>query len=513
MDLGENKCRQWKRAIVLLILCPAAVVLGQVKLPKIFGDHMVVQRELPVHVWGLATPGETITVGFRGETQSTVAGVLGRWSVFLAPGKAGGPFEITVTGSDAVKNATPHPTQTITIEDVLVGDVWLASGQSNMEFFLRGASTAAQDLPHAADPNLRLFHVNRKADQFPQTNIDSDGWAISSPDAASTFSAIAWYFARELERQEHVPMAVIESAWGGTPVQAWTRMAALGSDAALAPVFQIWGKDTERNPGAELEKANQEREITEAKAAFKPAPVFRPQQALESQGPGLLYNGMIAPLTPFPIRGAIWYQGEANANAMRAPFYGRTFRTMIEDWRRQWAIGGFPFLFVQLPNYQAGAGLDWPSIREQQLQALELINTGMAVTIDIGDPKLLHPPDKKDVAIRLALVARSLSYGEQIEYSGPVFRQVTQEGTKLRLWFDHAKGMHAKIEDELTGFEVAGSDGKFVPAAAAIAGANVLVWSPAIVEPVFVRYGWANSPECNLVNSDGLPASPFTSAQ
>jgi sialate O-acetylesterase len=232
---------------------------------------------------------------------------------------------------------------------------------------------------------------------------------------------------------------------------------------------------------------------------------------LESWGPGMLWNGMIAPLTPFAIRGVLWYQGESNSPLERAPLYGRIFRTLIEDWRREWGEGDFPFLYVQIASFKSTPAEDWAELREQQLKALALRNTAMAVTIDIGNPDNVHPTDKLDVGLRLARAARALSYGESIEYSGPIFRQATPEGAAIRVWFDHAEGLMAK-GGAVSGFEVAGADGKFVPAAAKIEGATIVASSPEVAQPVFVRYGWANSPDCNLFNAAGLPASPFTSA-
>jgi sialate O-acetylesterase len=208
----------------------------------------------------------------------------------------------------------------------------------------------------------------------------------------------------------------------------------------------------------------------------------------------------------------IWYQGESNADGGRAPLYGRVFRAMIEDWRREWGIGDFPFLFVQIANYKAGASADWPTLRDQQLKTLELRNTGMAVTIDIGNPDNIHPTDKVDVGQRLALAARVLTYGENVEDSGPVFRQATPEGSSIRAWFDHAKNLTAK-GGAVTSVEVAGVDGKFVSADAKVDGSTVVVSSPSVAAPVFIRYGWKDSPQCNLFNGDGLPASPFNSIE
>ncbi len=221
---------------------------------------------------------------------------------------------------------------------------------------------------------------------------------------------------------------------------------------------------------------------------------------------------MIAPLTPFPIRGVIWYQGESNSALARAPLYHRLFRTLIEDWRKQWGEGDFPFLFVQISNFKSSDREDWAELREQQVKTLEVRNTAMAVTIDIGNPDDVHPTDKLDVGLRLARAARALSYGEAVEYWGPMFRQATPEGSAIRAWFDHGKGLTAK-DGAVTGFEVAGADKKFWPASAQIDGTTVVVTSESVAVPVFVRYGWANSPQCNLFNGEGLPASPFTSAE
>lgn len=496
---------------VLVAMVLSSVASAQIVLPKILSSHMVVQRDLPVHVWGMAAPGEQVTVAFRGQARSTTAGERGLWSLYLPSGSAGGPFEMTIQGT-AASAANAGAPQTITLEDVLAGDVWVASGQSNMEFEMRKAATADRDLPTAANDRIRLLLVKRSAAPYPLDDIDTKGWNASSPECARDFSAVAWYFAREIEQREHVPVGVIDSSWGGTPAEAWTRMEALGNDASLMPLFASWGRMTGREADALSREKNKQRIIAEAAAQGKPAPAFPWVPQLESWAPGMLYNGMIAPLTPFAVRGVIWYQGESNSVLDRAPLYGRVFRTLIEDWRRQWGIGDFPFLYVQISNFKSTPAEDWATLREQQLKTLELRNTAMAVTIDIGNPDNVHPTDKLDVGLRLARAARVLSYGESIEFSGPVFRQATPEGARLRVWFDHAKGLAAH-GDLLTGFEVAGADGKFVPATATIEGASIVASSPAVAAPVYVRYGWANSPECNLFNGEGLPASPFTSVR
>jgi len=468
---------------------------------------MVIQRDLPVHVWGIATPGESVSVSFRGETRTTRTNPLGRWSLYLKPGAAGGPFQMTVSGSGSEGSAPEKP---ITLDDLLVGDVWVASGQSNMEFAMRQASTAAQDLPKASNPRIRLLMIRKNAAEFPQDEVDTDGWTVSSPETAKDFSAVAWYFARHIEQREHVPIGVIDSTWGGTVGESWVRLTALGEDASLAPIFAARGKMLERATDADREIRDEQRQRAEAEAQGKPAPQFPWHPPLASWGPGLLWNGMIAPLTPMAIRGVIWYQGESNSALARVHSYDRVMRTLIEDWRRQWGVGDFPFLYVQISNFTSTPAEDWASLRQQQVKTLEMKNTAMVVTIDIGNPVDVHPTDKLDVGLRLSRAARALSYGEAVEYSGPMFRQATPESNAIRVWFDHAEGLTAR-GGAVTGVEIAGADGKYSSATAAIDGSTLVATSPDVPAPVVVRYGWANSPQCNLFNAEGLPASPFTS--
>lgn len=482
---------------------------------------MVVQREMPVHVWGMAAPGEKVSVTFRGETESATASKLGRWSVYLKPGTAGGPFEIAIKGGPATGSeedageASPAAQagagEAITIHDVLVGDVWVASGQSNMQFAMEQAASAAADLPKASVPGIRLLVVDDKAADYPQDDLATKGWAASSPETAKEFSAVAWYFAREIHEREHVPVGVIDSSWGGTTAEAWTRMTALGEDAQINPLFAARGKMMDEAADTALLVKDEDRQRAEAKAQGKPEPQFPWHAPFESWGPANLWNAMIAPVTGMAIRGVIWYQGESNAGPERAPYYDRVMRDMIEDWRHQWGIGAFPFYYVQIANFITGPEVNWANLREQQRRTLGERNTAMAVTIDIGNPDNIHPTDKADVGHRLALAARALEYGERgLEYSGPVFRQATAEGNSIRAWFDHAKGLNAK-GGEVTSVEVAGADGKWAAATAHVDGGSIVASSASVPDPVAIRYGWASSPQCNLFNSDGLPASPFTS--
>lgn len=492
-----------------LILFLSASLHAQVTIPKVLSSHMVIQRDLPVHVWGNAAPGQQVSVTFRGETQSIATDPLGHWNIYLKPGPAGGPFSLTITPGAATGAQQNQPP--ITLDDIMVGDIWLASGQSNMEFPLSHASTAAQDLPNSTNPQIRLLMINKRTADYAMPDADTAGWTLSNPDTAKNFSAVAWYFGREIAAREHVTVGLIDATWGGTVGESWVRLTALGEDASLAPIFVARGKMTDKGADAAAGERDEQHQRAEAREAGKPEPQFPWHPPLNSWGPGLLWNGMIAPLAPLPIRGAIWYQGESNSALARVYSYDRVMRTLIEDWRRQWGIGDFPFLYVQISNFKSSPLEDWAELRNQQLHTLAMRNTAMAVTIDIGNPDNVHPTDKLDVGLRLSRAARALTYGEtSLEYSGPIFRQATPEGTSIRTWFDHSRGLNAK-GGTLTGFEVAGRDGKFVPATATIDGETVVASSPDVQAPVEVRYGWANSPQCNLFNSDGLPASPFTS--
>ncbi len=498
-------------AVVLLLF--AATLSAQVSLPKILSSHMVIQRDLPVHVWGSALPGQAVTVSFRGESRSVSTDPIGRWSAYLKPGPAGGPFTLTVTPGAASQSTVQASNQPpLVLEDIMVGDVWVASGQSNMEFPLNRANTAALDLPQATNSQIRLLMIRKRSSEYAMPDADTDGWTASTPQTAADFSAVAWYFARDLAAREHVTVGVIDATWGGTVGETWVRLTALGKDPSLAPIFVERGKMTDKAADTVAEEKEEQRQRDEAKAAGKPIPQFPWHAPLNSWGPGLLWNGMIAPLVPLPIRGVIWYQGESNSALERVHSYDRVMRTLIEDWRHEWGVGDFPFLYVQISNFKSSPHEDWAALREQQVRTLAIRNTAMAVTIDIGNPDDVHPTDKLDVGLRLARAARALAYGESVEYFGPIFRQVTPEPGSLRVWLDHANGLIAKGETA-TGFEVAGRDGKYVPAKAVIDGTTIVVSSPDVSEPVFVRYGWANSPQCNLFNGEGLPASPFTSEE
>ncbi len=482
------------------------VARAEVRVPKLLSSHMVVQRDRPIHLWGWSEPGENISVALGDEVRNTSGNSLGEWSVYFPPRASGGPLQITLSGHNK-----------IVLEDVLIGDVWFASGQSNMEMPLRGfpgsavIKNGAQEIAGASHSDIRLLLVKKKASGYPLEDIGTDqSWTVCTPAAAAVFSAVAYFFGRDLAAHEHVPIGLIDSSWGGTPAEAWMSLEGIASDASLMPLFAARAKMAREQTTIEARFAAQKREDELARSKHQPPPEHPWHPDFDSWAPSWLFNGMVAPFTPLGIRGVIWYQGESNAASELAPLYAKLFPALISDWRSQWRQGDFPFLFVQIANYDAGPSDNWPLVREAQRRTLSLNNTAMAVTVDIGEPNNIHPADKQDVGERLALGARALAYREDVEYSGPMFRQVSTESDGLRVWFDHAQGLTSK-DGELQSFELAGPDHHFVKATARITGSTVLVTSPQIQRPQFVRYAWSNTPVVNLINSAGLPASPFTS--
>lgn len=501
----------WRIVGVTAVLFLAFVgpVPAEVRLPAVLSDYMLLQQGVPVRIWGWAGPDETVQVGFRGRSYTAntpLPGDSGDWEVFLAPSEAGGPFRLEVQG-----------TNTIVIEDILVGDVWVASGQSNMDWSVRRSKNPDEEIAQANFPRIRLFKVARNVADKPLEDVEGV-WQPCSSQSVADFSAVGYYFARHLYRKLGHPVGVIQTAWGGTPAQAWVSRPHLESDPALTPALEKWkqvlAEYPERQKEHLAEVARWEQKAAAAKRNGEPVP-RRPRRPLgpgHHWTPGGLFNAMIAPLTPYAVRGAIWYQGENNGHLAEAQLYRSLFPALIQDWRAHWRVGPFPFLFVQLANFRkTPEGSEWPELRESQLMTLSVRNTGMAVTIDIGNPEDIHPKNKQDVGKRLALAARALAHGEDLVYSGPVFRRVTTEESGLRVWFDHAGSGIESRDGELKGFEVAGGDRRFVPAAARIDAGTVVVSSPQVERAVAVRYGWSDSPVCNLYNAEGLPASPFRS--
>ena len=487
--------------IVALVAGTPAATRAEVKPNGLFSDGAVLQRGVAVPVWGTANDGEKVTVRFQRQTVTATA-KDGRWLGRLKPLKAGGPFTLTMTGESS----------TLTITNVLVGEVWLCSGQSNMAFLLPRAASGAEALAAASDPQLRLFTVPRGALDTPAADVTGQ-WGESSPETAAKFSAVAWFFGRDLRKALKVPVGLIHSSVGGTPAEAWTARAALEADPELKQILERYAESvTNYDPVAAAAKHKQALEVhkaavAKAKAAGEtpPAAPRAPADPRHGTGrPGCLYNGMIAPLQPYAIAGAIWYQGEANSG--RAAEYRKLFPAMIQNWRQAWGEGKFPFLFVQIaPHFRMT-----PEIREAQLLTWQKDPyTAMAVITDIGNETDIHPTQKEPVGARLALAARAIAYGEKITYSGPVYASMKVKGNQAVLSFTHiGTGLLAKGGD-LKGFTVAGADGQFTSATVTIEGDRVIVSSPNVAKPVAVRYGWANVPDVNLFNKDGLPATPF----
>jgi len=613
-----------------------------IKLPILFSDNMVLQRDKNIPVWGTAEPGGEVIVKIAEQQKSTEVTEDGKWRIDLQPMSVGGPYDLTIIGMD-----------TISYKNVMVGEVWICSGQSNMEMPVRNCNNFEEEIANADFPNIRLFQVNQTTGYQPLDTINSAGWDECSPKTIPNFSAAAYYFGRKLFKELDVPIGLINTPFGGTPVESWISSKALkvipefreelekmdstleqaqnqdnfqaelklkkkiinrgdigfnngkpnwnnpeldvadwdtmdlpikwekagypdldgimwfrkainipasmigndlimslgpindyditwfngvkvGSmlDANLPRVYKIpmslvmpgknvivikvedvgysggiWGKANQM-----FIANNSDEKISIAGKWLYKIGFDRKVLGPKAHIPTVLNNAMIHPLIPFAIQGAIWYQGEANAG--RAHQYQTLFPIMIKDWRSQWNQGDFPFLFVQLANFNVlqtePKDDDWAELREAQLMTLSLPNTGMAVTIDIGDAKDIHPKNKQDVGKRLALNALNLVYDKEIEYSGPIYKTNTIEGNKINLTFGHVySGLTTPKNEVLKGFSIAGGDKKFYWAQAEIKGDNIVVWNDKIKNPVAVRYAWASNPICNLYNKAGLPASPF----
>ncbi len=515
----------------LTALVFAAVSSGflhaEVKPNPLFTDGAVLQRGQAVPVWGTARDGEKVSVAIGGQKLTTTA-ANGTWRVKLKPLTAGGPFTLTITGDN-----------TVTVNNILVGEVWVCSGQSNMEFPFSDAANAAEQGPQANYPKIRMFTVAKNISSQPLAEAKGS-WVECSPQTVGGFSAVGYFFARDLYQKLGIPVGMIHTSWGGTPAQAWTSIEGLGKDPELKGHADAAKTALDNLPAAtaaypaKLEefkaaktawdetvgKAYQEslrtwgEETAKAKTAGQPLP---PKPTLASprpaapKGPGgnqnsetTLFNAMLNPLIPYAIKGAIWYQGESNAGQSR--LYRTLFPAMIADWRTRWSQGNFPFLFVQIAPFNDQP----PEIREAQFLTLSKSkNTAMAVTTDVGEATDIHPTRKEPVGQRLALAARALAYGEKLEYSGPLYQSMTAKGDKIALSFTHVGGGLVAKDGELKGFTIAGADGKFVPAKAVIKGPNIIVAAEGLTEPKAVRYGWDNVPDVNLYNQNGLPASPF----
>ncbi len=500
---------------LLLVGMFAGHCMADVRLPHLVSDNMVLQRDMQVPIWGWADPGEKVTVALAGKTADVAADADSRWMVKIGPFAAGGPHEMQVRGKNE-----------ITVKNVLVGEVWLCSGQSNLIFRV-GQNTDAQEVAAKADtPRIRMLVVGRDVASKPLDDVEPARWVECSPRTVGGFSAVGYFFGRDIHAALDVPVGLIQSGVTDTRVEFYMSREALRADPAFAFVYERWARwkkmhtldetfpDIEENLHEVYQdqrpmRVRWQKAAAEAKQAGReppPEPKYVPWRIFKNYPSGQ-YNAIIHPLIPYGIRGVVWYQGEGNITT--AALYAKLLPVMIRSWRAEWGQGDFPFLFVQLPwNHPY---VDWAELREAQTMTLRAVpNTGMAVTHDIeivGD--IGHPPQKEPFGQRLALIALGKVYGKNIAYSGPLLKEAVREGPALRLTFDHTdKGLVAK-GGTLTGFVIAGEDQRFQPASAVIDGDTVLVSNPDVPRPVAVRYGWASIPRGSLANGAGLPAGPF----
>ncbi|MCA1561206.1 MAG: sialate O-acetylesterase [Acidobacteria bacterium] len=468
----------------------AGNAFADVRLPGIISDHMLLQRDMPARIYGRAEPGEAVSVAFRGQTAQTIADALGRWEVWLHPLTPGPGAEMTIRGAN-----------TITIADVLVGDVWIGSGQSNMQWTVRRSDNAEAEIASAEFPQIRLFYVPRKTSPVPVDDVDAR-WVVCSPKSVEEFSAVLYFFGRQMHKDLKVPMGLIHSSWGGTPIASWISGLSLVGNSRLEPFLTFWENAIGHYPVNEA-RHQQALKKWEASGSLgtRPAPPLGPGHHHE---PTTLYNAMIAPLVKYTIKGALWYQGETEAGRAQGHIYGEALMTLVQDWRRAFGQGDFPFYWVQLANYgNAVKNGHWMRVQEGQVKATALRNTGVGVINDIGNPTDIHPTNKQEVGRRLALLA-------QHREASPLYRQFTREGNAIRVWFDNAgTALKTRGNGPLTGFQIAGLDGKYVAATALIEGATVRVSSPDVSNPQSVRYAWDYNPEANLINAAGLPVSAF----
>jgi sialate O-acetylesterase len=497
-----------QRSFLLLFFTAAATAPAEVVPNPLFSHNAVLQQGLELPVWGTARDGEKVTVSVAGAEASTTA-KDGRWMVRLPKRKHGGPHVLTIRGDN-----------TVTATNVVVGEVWLCSGQSNMEKNMgprNGQEPVLNWKREAADadlPMIRQFLVPREGADKPRDTLGGS-WVVCSPASVTNFTAAGFFMAKDLHEKLRVPVGIIHASYGGTPAESWTRREVLETVPELKGILDTHAENirtfAERRARFESEKDELKRKHAEAvkKAGAEGRPAPRGPQAprdpvTDIKRPSALYNAMIHPLIPYAMRGVAWYQGESNSG--RAKEYQTLFPAMITDWRKQWGGGDFPFLFVQISGYH---GMP-PEIREAQLLTLGRVpNTAMAVITDVSTPLDIHPPDKKPVGRRLALAALALAYQRKVEYSGPLFESAVFTGPRAVVSFTHVDGGLESRGGAVRGFQLAGADRVFHPAAVEFQGTKAVLTSPAVPAPVAVRFGWDYVPDTNLVNRDGLPASPF----
>ena len=491
----------YKKSLVFGFLIPF-LAGAQIKLPAIISDNMILQQNSKVALWGWAQPGEKITItnNWNNKSVSVTTDASGKWLTYINTTKAGGPYQLMFKASNSVE-----------VKNILLGEVWLASGQSNMEFFVGKKSSPSytgvvnhdEVMKDPEHPDIRTIDVPNKVADEPQTGFNGQ-WILCTAKTVDTFSAVAYFFAREINKATGFPVGIINSTWGGTPAESWTKKEVLQTDADLNEILVRYQKAVdvfpEENEKYKATLAKWRDDTSKAKGAAPAAPMG----PTHNRSPYKLYNGMIVPIEPYTLKGVIWYQGESNAD--RAYQYRKLFAAMINNWRTDWNNSKLPFYFVQISPHRGQN----PEIRDAQLYVYRhTANTGMAVTTDNGDSLDIHPRNKELVGKRLAVWALRNEYGKKdIVVSGPLYKSMKTEGNKIRIQFDFDKGLVAK-EGELKEFTIASDDQNFVPANAKIEGNTIVVWNDAVKNPKAVRFAWKNVPHPNLYNAAGLPASPF----
>jgi sialate O-acetylesterase len=514
--MGDRRISFGEGVILVVSLVSVLVWAGtsfaDVKLPAVISDNMVIQQGMKVPIWGWAEPGEkiaiktswpeTITSSFEQSYRCT-ADKNGKWVVKInPPEETGGPYKMSISGNN-----------TITIKNILVGEVWICSGQSNMEWSVGRSANAEQEISSANYPDIRLFKVEKTFADAPQEDCKGS-WSSCRSETVPGFSGVAYFFGRELHRELNVPVGLIQTCWGGTPAEAWTRHEVLAGEPEFKPIVerfeQAWSDYLQKMDdyaGKLCDWLSAAKQAQEGCGATPEEPE-KPGSPRRQKAPSQLYNAMIVPLIPYGVRGAIWYQGESNVD--RAYQYRSLFPAMIGNWRKDWGQGDLPFYFVQLAPFKYGKEFAGAELREAQLMALSLPNTGMAVTMDIGNVDDIHPKNKQDVGKRLALWALAKTYGRKgVVCSGPIYKSMKLEGNKIRLLFDYVgRGLVSK-GGELTHFTIAGEDRRFVEAKAVIDGDTIIVSADEVKKPVAVRFAWSNAAVPNLFNKKGLAASSF----
>ncbi|HEY8966830.1 MAG TPA: sialate O-acetylesterase [Candidatus Methylacidiphilales bacterium] len=505
----------------LLAICAGLSALlpslaGAVTLADVFSDHAVVQRGEQTPVWGTAAPGEKVSIHLGNASAEATADSDGRWKTVLDLGKEGdGPFELTADGPSGKASRT----------DILVGEVWICAGQSNMHYHLSDTTGGAEEAAQASDPKLRFLNLGMKVAESPTTAV-RDKWAVCDPRSAGAFSGVGYHMGRVLRERLDRPVGLVGISWAGTCIEAWMSPEALSSDPDFKPILDRWEKKLADYPAkkAEYEQnrpallAAWQQEADQAKAEGRPAPskesLEPPHGAGSLEEPSGLYHGEVTPVAPYGIAGILWYQGEQNVG--RAFQYRKLLPALIADWRKLWGRGNAPFVVVQLPNYGKPEAQprsnNFAELREgQALAAVQVPAAALVVTIDVGEEGNIHPKDKKTVGVRAGKLIAKEFYASPLaeEVRGPTFRELAVEGDALRVRFDHAGGLKTRDGQPPTDFAVAGADGRYVWAQAAIEGDAVVLRAPGVASPASVRYDWAGSPHGNLCNGDGLPAAPF----